>query len=78
MATDLIIQRYSCLLAALVLIVVASILTNTPWGSKKPAAKPNKLKIRKHCGFKGNSDIYSLGIRIGAYLQWFATWLATL
>ena len=26
------------------------------------------------CGFQGNSDIYGMGIRIGIYLQWYATW----
>lgn len=29
------------------------------------------------CGYEGNSDIYGLGIRVGIYLQWFATWLST-
>lgn len=27
------------------------------------------------CGFAGNSDIYSLGIRLGLYLQWIASYL---
>ena len=28
------------------------------------------------CGFAGNSDIYGLGIRLGIYLQWFASVLS--
>ena len=29
------------------------------------------------CGFSGNTDMYGLGIRIGFYLQWYGTILAT-
>ena len=28
------------------------------------------------CGFAGNSDIYGLGIRLGVYLQWIATFVS--
>lgn len=28
------------------------------------------------CGFKGNSDIYGLGIRLGIYLQWITSKVA--
>jgi hypothetical protein len=28
------------------------------------------------CGFQGNNDIYGLGVRLGAYLQWLSTVLA--
>jgi hypothetical protein len=29
------------------------------------------------CGFSGNSDMYSLGIRVGFYLQWYSVLLAS-
>jgi hypothetical protein len=29
------------------------------------------------CGFTGDSDTYGLGVRLGMYLQWIATFLAT-
>jgi hypothetical protein len=33
---------------------------------------------RPVCAFDGNADIYGVGVRIGLYLQWFATLLVTL
>lgn len=29
------------------------------------------------CGFEGDEDAYGMGIRLGVYLQWFATWLVS-
>jgi hypothetical protein len=28
------------------------------------------------CGFQGNNDMYGLGVRLGAYIQWLSTILA--
>jgi hypothetical protein len=36
------------------------------------------LSRQTECGFVGNSDLYGLGIRLGLYLQWFASWLANI
>ncbi|KAI2615695.1 hypothetical protein GGR54DRAFT_265220 [Hypoxylon sp. NC1633] len=30
------------------------------------------------CGFEGNPDLYGLGIRLGIYLQWIATFIANM
>src|SRR5436190_13179186 len=35
------------------------------------------LRMRSEtCGFVGNSDAYGLGIRLGIYFQWIASWIA--
>lgn len=35
------------------------------------------LRVRSEtCGFVGNSDAYGLGIRLGIYFQWIASWIA--
>ena len=37
---------------------------------------PAPLITAETCGFQGDDSIYGLGVRLGLYLQWFATCLA--
>lgn len=40
------------------------------------ATSSNGSTNASSCGFAGNSDIYGLGIRLGVYLQWIATFVS--
>jgi hypothetical protein len=40
------------------------------------AVSSNGSTNASSCGFAGNSDIYGLGIRLGVYLQWIATFVS--
>ena len=42
-------------------------------GTRTAADHP---RTHRDCGFKGNSDIYGIGIRIGYYTQTLSTWFA--
>lgn len=33
-------------------------------------------RVNEQCGFVGDPDFYGLGIRLGVYMQWLASWIA--
>lgn len=51
-------------------LVVRSATLTEPNGSKTTVSKQDS------CGFKGNSDIYGIGIRLGYYTQALSVWIA--
>ena len=67
--------RTSHILLAFFLSVIFAIFC---WGSGPAQARPryssiNRRQVSSTCEYRGNSDLYGFGIRLGLYLQWTAS-----
>lgn len=74
----------SKLLAYVVFLLLTVLIHASPVGAhlqkhdaqNRDSDTPRLLHRAPSCpGFNGNSDIYGLGIRLGVYFQWLASWL---
>jgi hypothetical protein len=67
---------YRLLSQAIVLFLKCTIIGAVALPLANHTEPDYKLLRRDNCGFKGNPDLYGLGIQLGVYFQLLSSWLA--